>query len=51
MTESAYLLSIIAPISSAISYGIELAVTVFAILKDELQRIGTHKKDNVSDHS
>ena len=47
----AYNILIHAPISSAISYGIELAVTVFAILKDELQRIGKHKKDNVSDHS
>ena len=37
----AYNLLIKAPISSAISYGIELAVTVVAIIKFEIQR---HKK-------
>lgn len=35
----AYNLLVQAPFSSAISYGIELAVTVVAIVKDELQRI------------
>ena len=37
----AYNLLVEAPLSSAISYGIELTVTVVAIVKDELQRLRT----------
>ncbi len=41
----AYNLLIKAPISSAISYGIELTVTVVAIIKFELQRRGKASQD------
>ena len=41
-----YNLLIKAPISSAISYGIELTITVVAIIKYELQRHNKEKKRN-----